>query len=181
MKEVDKRIELIEACKRGDRKAQHTLYSDYCDAMYNVCLRMVKNEADAQDILQVSFIDVFRNLHKFKYESTPGSWIKRIVINNCINFFRKKKVHFEELKDYENYAEVEVPESDLTVDKVRRAMNELPEGYRTVVSLYLFEGYDHIEIADILGITVSTSKTQFFRAKKKMKSILSLSNENLYE
>lgn len=174
LKEIDFRRELIEACKQNDRRAQQKLYSEYSDAMYNVCYRMLQNHADAQDVLQNSFIDVFRNLHKFKYESTPGSWIKRIVVNNCINFFRGRKIHFEELKDYEPPPTIEPEYEAIGVERIKKAISHLPEGYRVVLSLYLFEGYDHAEISQVLDITVSTSKTQYHRAKKKLRRELEL-------
>ena len=82
---IDTRTELIEACKRGEPIAQKKLYEDYCDAMYNICVRMVHDPDDAADVLQNAFIKIFKNIGKFKYESTPGAWIKRIVVNDCIN------------------------------------------------------------------------------------------------
>lgn len=172
LKEIDLRRELIEACKRSERWAQKELYDSYADAMYNICFRMLQNHADAQDVLQNAFVDVFRNLNKYKYESTPGSWIKRIVINNCINFFRRKKIHFEELKQVEVVEEQSTEYNGLTVDAISEAVAQLPQGYRMVLTLYLFEGYDHQEISEILDITVSTSKTQYHRAKQKLKQIL---------
>ena len=173
MTALDTRKELIEACKRNDRQAQKRLYDDYADAMYNICYRMLQNHDDAQDVLQTAFVQVFKNLDKFKYISTPGSWIKRIVINCCISHCRKQKVIFEELNADTNYVDEEFSEyNDELVIKIKEAFKELPLGYRTVLSLYLFEGYDHGEISEILGISRSTSKTQYHRAKKKLKEIL---------
>ena len=170
---IDKRIELIEACKRGNPIAQRRLYEDYADAMYNVCYRMLQDHEDAQDALQNAFILIFRNLEKFKYDSTPGAWIKRIVVNQCINHFRKNKVTLEELKDYDSpIEEVEMEDSLLDVQLIKKAIASLSEGYRSVVTLYLFEGYDHAEIAEILNISVTTSKTQYHRAKKKLRELL---------
>lgn len=176
MKEYDLQEQLIEDCRNGNRKAQYRLYQMYSRAMYNICVRMVKVEADAEDILQNSFVDVFRNLKNFQSQSTPGAWIKRIVINNCINFLRKKKVHFTELNEtIYTVPETDVPdrgEPDYTVQKIRRAMHQLSDGYRMVFSLYAMEGYDHTEIADILGVSVATSKTQYHRAKKKIRMLI---------
>lgn len=171
---IDTRSELIEGCKRGDRYAQKKLYEEYADAMYNVCYRMLQNHEDAQDVLQNAFVKVFQNLDKFKYESTPGAWIKRIVVNHCMNHFRKEKGFVEEWKDYDMPDEdpVDIEESLYEVDIIKKAINALPEGYRAVAVLYLFEGYDHQEIAQVLKISESTSKTQFHRAKKKLKELL---------
>lgn len=169
--------DLIEACKRNDRQAQYKLYRLYSDAMFNICLRMLKNEMDAEDVLQNSFVTVFRKLESFRYDSTIGAWIKRIMINNCINFLKKKRLRFEELTDNVNH-KVVVTEYDeesrrkLKTADVNRAMMSLPDGYRVVFSLYLLEGYDHKEIASILEISEATSKSQYSRAKKKMKEIL---------
>ncbi len=172
LKEIDLKRDLIEACKRKENAAQRELYLTYADAMYNICFRMLQDHEDAQDVLQNAFIDVFRNLDKYKYESTPGSWIKRIVVNNCINFFRKKKIRFEKIDNLEIEDAAEDAPSSYELERVRKAIAGLPEGYRMVLSLYLLEGYDHKEISDILGITVSTSKTQYHRAKQKLKRML---------
>jgi RNA polymerase sigma factor (sigma-70 family) len=169
--------DIVERCKQGDRKAQFELYRHYSKAMYNVCLRMVKNEADAEDVLQQAFLDVFTKLDTFRYQSSVGAWIKRVVINNCINFLKRTRFHFEELdpRHAEPYAaeEGDGAQERLTVDLVNRAMMELPDGYRLVFSLYLLEGYDHQEIGEILGVTEATSKSQFSRAKKKIRELIS--------
>ncbi|HMN89963.1 MAG TPA: RNA polymerase sigma factor [Saprospiraceae bacterium] len=168
--------DIIEQCKQGHRTAQFELYKLYSKAMYNLCLRMVKNELDAEDILQNSFIDVFTKLDTFQYQSSIGAWIKRIVINNCINFLKRNRLRFEELDD--RLTNLEVPEQDdqdqlkLTVERINRALFELPDGYRVVFSLYMLEGYDHKEIADILNITEATSKSQFSRAKIKLRELI---------
>ena len=166
--------EIIENCMRGERSAQFELYRLYSQAMYNICLRMVSNDLDAEDLLQQSFIDVFGKMHSFRYESSIGAWIKRIVVNNCINFLKKRKLKIESLDDRFHQIAGDEPakESKLNVKVINQAMKELPDGYRVVFSLYMFEGYDHKEIGDILSITEATSKSQFSRAKKKLKELL---------
>lgn len=170
--------DIVEQCKAGNRQAQFELYRLYSKAMYNVCLRMVKDELDAEDLLQNSFVDVFTKLDSFRYQSSVGAWIKRIVINNCINFLRKKKIYFQELD--ERHAAVPQAERGhsndnrgLSVEVIKSALFDLPDGYRVVFSLYLLEGYDHKEIGDILGIAETTSKSQYSRAKAKLRDILS--------
>ena len=140
---------------------------------------MVKNDLDAEDLLQNSFIDVFTKLHSFRYQSSIGAWIKRIVINNCINFLKKRRLQIDEWDDKiperlerESNDHQEVA---LSVEKVNRALLELPDGYRVVFSLYLMEGYDHKEIAQILGVSEATSKSQYSRAKAKLRQLLSTS------
>ncbi|MEM9992283.1 MAG: sigma-70 family RNA polymerase sigma factor, partial [Bacteroidota bacterium] len=165
-----------EDCKRGNRQAQFELYRLYSRAMYNVCLRMLKNETDAEDILQNAFVDVFTKLHTFRYQSAVGAWIKRIVVNNCINFLKKRRIYFDELDErHGNILSEERVEniSDLNISSIKQAVKALPDGYRIVLSLYMFEGYDHGEIADILDISEATSKSQYSRAKKKLRMLLS--------
>jgi RNA polymerase sigma factor (sigma-70 family) len=166
--------DIVENCMRGDRKAQFELYRLYSQAMYNVCLRMVNNSLDAEDLLQQSFIDVYSKLNSFRYESTIGAWIKRIVVNNCINFLKKRKLKIETLDDrFHHVADHEpVSETHLNVKAINEAMTNLPEGYRVVFSLYMFEGYDHKEIGEILDITEATSKSQFSRARKRLRELL---------
>ncbi len=171
--------DIIEACKKGNRQSQFELYRLYSKAMYNICLRMVRNELDAEDLLQNSFIDVFTKLESFRYQSSIGAWIKRIVINNCINFLKKRKLQIDEWN--EKAADGVVQESNdskdlkLSVEKVNKALLLLPDGYRVVFSLYLMEGYDHKEIAQILDISEATSKSQYSRAKGKLRKLLSTS------
>ncbi len=166
---------IVEACQQGERKAQFELYRLYSRAMYNICLRMVRHEMDAEDLLQRSFMDVFQNLHSFQFQSSIGAWIKRIVVNNCINHLKKNRLQIEELKTYHGEQVDEEPELthyQYDVKQVKAALNDLPDGYRVVFSLYLLEGYDHKEIAEILGISEATSKSQYSRAKKKLKEVL---------
>lgn len=172
----DTHSQIVESCRKGDRHAQFELYRLYSKAMYNICLRMVRNETDAEDLLQNSFIDVFSKLDSFRQEATIGSWIKRIVVNNCINFLKKRRLHFEELDDrfhhLSEHGSDGVPTDTLDVTSISKAVNRLPDGYRVVFSLYAMEGYDHEEIAQILEISESTSKSQYSRAKRKLQDLL---------
>ena len=168
--------DVVEGCKKGDRKSQQQLYQLYSKAMYNICFRMLNNQADAEDLLQNSFVDVFTKLHYFRFDSSIGAWIKRIVINNCINYLKKKRLALTDIGDREFAAISEEvtnwDEVEFSVKKVQRGIEQLPEGYRVVLSLYLLEGYDHKEIAEILNITPSTSKSQYSRAKKKLRELI---------
>jgi len=167
--------ELIARCKRGDENAHYQLYKQYSKSMYNVAYRMVGNEDDATDVLQEAFISAFRNLESYRADATFGAWIKRIVINKSINALQRRK--FEPIPDDDRWdvAEEEIPTEygdGLTVDRVKKSIEQLPDGYRSVLSLYLLEGYDHQEIGEIMGISESTSKSQLNRAKSKLKDIL---------
>ena len=142
--------------------------------MYNICYRITNNRDEAEDILQEAFLSAFRNLKSFKGESSFGAWLKRIVVNASINNIRKNRAIFTQLDghDMEQPAVLDDNEIILEIDRIKEALQQLPDGFRTVLSLYLFEGYDHREIAGILGITESTSKSQYNRAKTRLKEIL---------
>lgn len=167
--------ELVERSKSGDRKAQYELYQQYNKAMYNISVRMMGNEGDAQDVLQDAFIDAFKNLDYYRGESTFGAWLKRIVINKCINAIKKKKLDLVPMEDKMFALADDSPQPtnhDYDMAVVNEGIKRLPDGYRTVFSLYAVEGYDHGEIAHIIGVTESTSKSQYNRAKKKLREIL---------
>jgi RNA polymerase sigma-70 factor (ECF subfamily) len=149
--------------------------------MYNICLRMVKDEFEAEDILQNAFLDVFTKLNTFKFESAVGAWIKRIVVNNCINALKKRRLQFSELEDKHGNIKsddhLDASAEGMSVEAIKNALFELPDGYRVVFSLYMLEGYDHQEIGEILGITEATSKSQYSRAKQRLRDILTQQNQ----
>ncbi|WP_235016445.1 RNA polymerase sigma factor [Aquimarina sp. AU474] len=166
---------LVEKCKTGNTSSQFELYGLYVDAMYNVGLRFLGNKEEAEDIVQDSFVDAFKNLNNFKYDSSFGAWLKRIVINKSINRLKAKKIPLVSMETHEFYLTDEEPlEATETVDvkKVQWGIAKLPDGYQQIINLYLIEGYDHVEIGEILGISTSTSKSQYHRAKKKLLTII---------
>jgi RNA polymerase sigma-70 factor (ECF subfamily) len=172
---IDKHGSLVEACKRGERQAQYELYRLYSKAMFNVSMRILNHVAEAEDVLQEAFLDAFLKINDFRQTSTFGAWLKQIVVNRAINQLRSRRVQWVDVDglDYadesDGYAEEELL---WDVTAVRLAIQRLPDGFRTVLSLYLLEGYDHEEIAEILGITESTSRTQYMRAKKRLVDLL---------
>lgn len=148
--------------------------------MFNTAFRVTGDEDDAADVLQESFISAFNNLDRYRHDATFGSWLKRIVINKAINHIRKRKTL--PLPDDEEWQvpeepEIEVEVDERTVERIRNAIGQLPDGYRSVLTLYLIEGYDHQEISEIMGISVSTSKSQLNRAKARLKEILTTGYE----
>lgn len=169
---------LIEQSKKGDRKAQFALYNQYVDAMFQISLRMLNNRADAEDTLQESFVKAFKNLNQFKYESSFGAWLKKIVINTCINHLKKRKLKWVEMEDAAIEMKIETTESPLNhlpkIEHIKEKIKLLPDGFRVVLTLYLLEGYDHSEISQILNISESTSKTQYHRAKNKLKQLIKM-------
>jgi RNA polymerase sigma-70 factor (ECF subfamily) len=166
--------ELIERCQAGRRDAQFELYRLYSKAMYNTALRMVQHPQDAEDLLQSVFVEVFGKLDTFRFESSIGAWIKRITVNKCINFLKMRRLSFSELTALTDRAEPQEaePESPYSIDQIRKGISNLPDGYRVVFSLYAVEGYDHEEISDILGISEATSKSQYSRAKARLRETL---------
>ena len=173
--ESDETGSLVEKSRNGDRSSQYALYKKYSRAMYNISYRIVNDEEEARDVLQEAFIRAFQNLQTYRGDSTFGAWLKKIVINQAINSLRKQKMMYEPLgeNDYgEDAVNIDDDNLILNVERVKNALQQLPEGFRTVFSLYLLEGYDHAEIGQILGISESTSKTQYIRARNKLKDLL---------
>ena len=166
---------LVKQCIEGDASSYRVLYERYSKAMFNTTLRIVNRVADAEDVLQDSFTDAFMQLSSFENKSTFGAWLKQIVIFKSINFLKKQKLQFVDMEMAEDLEEDEqLDDSEIwyTVESIRRTMKELPDGYRTVLSLYLFEGYDQEEIAEILGVAHATVRTQYIRAKQKLLNLL---------
>lgn len=173
--------DVIEKCRKGNARAQYELYNLYARAMYNICLRMMRSREAAEDMLQEAFTDAFGKLETFRFDSGFGSWLKRIVINNCINEINRRKTDLEffddmHLFEQEDETDDREYENQMTVQNIKKAMEFLPEGSRIIFSLYLLEGYDHIEISEILNISESNSKSQYMRAKRRIKEILTQSN-----
>lgn len=168
-------IELVEQCKANNRRAQMQLYKQYCDGMFCVAMRFLKNEDDAEDVLQESFIKAFQRIDQFKGEVTFGAWLKKIVVHRSIDFLKSKKQQTVELN--ERYLHIEDDgdwnvESDADVEDVKKAIDELPEKYRYVIQLFLMEGYDHNEISEILQISETASRTRLLRGKAQLKEML---------
>jgi len=163
---------LIEECRNGNSQAQFELYSKYSKSMYNLAYRMMNNREDAEDILQEAFLECFRSISTFRFESTFGAWLKSILINRCINQLRKRKVELVLCDTLPPGIQEEETETVYDTGKIFKGIEQLPDGYRVILTLYLLEGYDHTEISEILGITESTSKSQYSRAKEKLRNIL---------
>ena len=182
LEQADISRDIIERSKKGNRQAQYQLYKLYSRAMFNICYRMMNDKTDAEDMLQESFTEAFRRLDSFRHESTFGAWLKMIVINKCINEIKRKKAQlefFDDMSPFEEEADYQdEQEMGLSPDKIKKAMVGLPKGSRMIFSLYLLEGYDHQEISEILNISESNSKTQYMRAKQRIKEIL---KTQLYE
>lgn len=165
--------DLLKGCLEGDKSAQFEIYRLYYKSMYNSSLRIVGIPEEAEDIMQESFLTAFQKLGGFSGEVSFGSWLKKIVINRSLDILRKRKVVFEELYAELPVADEQEQEMDpITVEEVKSAITLLPDGYRTILSLILLEGYDHDEVSEIMGIKNVTSRTQFSRARHKLREIL---------
>ncbi|WP_347174688.1 RNA polymerase sigma factor [Polaribacter uvawellassae] len=179
MKENNQHInQLLERCKKGDNSAQMQIYKDYYRAMYNTSLRILKDEFEAEDIMQEAFLTAFTKLDTFIGEVTFGAWLKRIVINKSLTQLKKNNkyqdVKMEVIKDTSIENEDAIDYTTLHASKVLERLNSLKDNYRVVLTLNLIEGYDYEEIAQILGYTNENVRTTISRAKKKLKQELVL-------
>jgi len=165
--------DLIRGCQLNERKAQFQIYKLYYKAMFNTAIRIVNHSAQAEDIMQESFLEAFRQIDTYRGESSFGTWLKKIVINKSIDEVRKTRdvisideadIEVPDQNDDENYIQV----LSTRVEEIRKAIHALPDSYRIILSLYLLEGYDHEEIAQILDISYNLSRTRYSRARKKL-------------
>lgn len=168
-------IEIVEECKANNRKAQLKLYKQYCDGMFCVAMRFLKNVDDAEDVTQESFIKAFQKIDQFKGDVTFGAWLKRIVINKSIDFLKSKRLQMVELDEsFMSITEDDdwTVDSGINLDEVKLAIENLPEKYKYVVMMFLMEGFDHNEISEVLGLTASNCRTRLLRGKGLLKELL---------
>lgn len=170
--------QLITECHANNRKAQLKLYNSYCEGMFVVARRFLKDPFEAEDAMQEAFIKAFTKLHQYNGEVTFGAWLKRIVINKCIDKLKTKKLELVAINEHI----LSTPEEDenwqiedgIGVEEVKKAIEDLPEKYKYPLMLYLIEGYDHEEISEILQISQVASRTLVHRGKKKLQEELKL-------
>lgn len=168
--------ELVQRCLSGEKTAQQQLYTRYSSTLYAICMRYARNTENAKDLLQESFIKVFDGLTYFRFEGSFEGWARRVAVNTCLDFNKKLKNEpfKEELEDHVQIGEGEKITNRLQANDLIALLQKLPPGYRTVFNLYAIEGYSHLEIAESLGISESTSKTQLFKARKMLQGLLKL-------
>ncbi len=167
--------QLVKLCKKGDAQAQFQLYKLYSKAMFNIAIRMSGNREEAHDITQDAFIKAFTNIHTLNDDFAFGGWLKQITIRLCLDYRKKKKpFYFEETSDGALPEDMEEEEFDSNISEelVHDAIKELPDGAREILVLKALEGYRHAEISEKLGISESTSKTQYFRAKQLLGELI---------
>ncbi|MCF8368510.1 MAG: sigma-70 family RNA polymerase sigma factor [Bacteroidales bacterium] len=177
---------IVEDCIVGKRRAQTKLYKYFAPGMLGLCMRYSKSREEAEDILQEGFIKVFTNINKLKEISALASWIRSIMINTAITHLKKNKIYFEPISDSNYPSEVQ---DDIIFEPVDQntliqIIQNLPDGYRTVLNLYVFEGYMHKEISNLLNISENTSKSQLSKARKmvrlKLDEINKIKNTAIY-
>ena len=173
---------LLELCKQGKQSAQLEVYNRYYKAMYNTALRIVKHTAEAEDVMQESFLNAFTKLHTFKGDVAFGAWLKRIVINNSIYHYKKQqKKRADDLddvmykvEDNEGVASDQNGYTELKAQKVMETMKSLKDNYRVSLTLHLIEGYDYEEISDIMNISYANCRTTISRAKESLRKKLTV-------
>jgi len=170
--------DIIEKCRCNNRKAQVELYNLYCDAMYTVAKRYLRHDAEAEDAVQDAFIKAFTKLHLFSAEVSFGAWLKRIVVNTCLDVLKQQKkelvnlneVHLKVVDD--SFEEEWQLDNEFSIETIIQTVNDLSHKYAIILKLFLFEGYDHQEISQILNISETSSRTLVFRGKQKLQALL---------
>ncbi len=178
MKISTERRDLIEACKRGDSRAMEKIYAMYYKPMFNTAYRIINDFHFAEDIMQESFLKAFANLHRFEGRSTFGAWLKRIVVNESLNWLKKYKRFDNQLQEEQIPEQIDREEDEteffhrVEPGKLLQALGRLKDNYRTILSLYYLEGYDYEEIMEIMGLSYQHARTMLSRAKNKLKKLL---------
>lgn len=166
--------ELVKALQKGDAKAQRFLYERYAGAMMGACLRYLKNEMDAEEVLVNGFMKVYQHIGSFENKGSFEGWVRRIMVNEALQHLRKKEPLHMAIEKEHNYlvSENATADSDMTAEEMMEMLHDLPAGYRAVFNLYAIEGYSHKEIADMLNITEGTSKSQLSKARAMLQRML---------
>ena len=175
---------LIESCLNGDRKSQKNLFDRFAGKMFALCRRYARNSQESEDMLQEAFVKVFNSLDKFSFKGSFEGWIRRIVVNTCLRYLEKDKITFEDIDIIEYSASNVIQASaieNLAEEELLKVIALLPDGYKMVFNLYVIEGYSHKEIAKLLNIGESTSRSQLVKARKLLKELLIQHNRIFYE
>lgn len=165
----------IKAAKKGNRNAQRLLYDQFKISLFSICLRYSRDHSEAEDILQEGFINIFKDLHQFTEQGNIEGWMRRVMVNTALRYLRKWKRDWQHstTQDYkETFHSQEIVFQKLGMEELTRFIQQLPEGYKVVFNLFVVEGYSHKEIAELMGISINTSKTQLFKAKATLRKHL---------
>jgi RNA polymerase sigma factor (sigma-70 family) len=161
-------FKLVRDCLAKKPEAQKQLYGHFSESMLGICYRYTKSLKDAEDVLQEGFVKVFRNLHQFKHEGELGAWVRRIMVNTALNFLKRNRKYQDEMfftEEYMHPVTDDDPQLHLNAKELADLIRQLPSGYQTIFNLYAVEGYSHIEIGEMLGISDGTSRSQYARAR----------------
>ncbi|MFK7809502.1 MAG: RNA polymerase sigma factor [Saprospiraceae bacterium] len=167
-------LEIIKGCIRNDRQCQRALFDRYSGLMLSVCRRYTRHEMEAEDILQDALIKVFKNIEKFKFEGSFEGWVRRIVVNTALKNYKKSSVQKEQigLESYQEGSMEPKAVANLGEEELMNLIGQLPDGYRVVFNLYVVEGYSHKEIAEMLQVKESTSRSQLVKARRMLQEML---------
>ncbi len=166
--------ELIAGCQQNDPLLQRALYEKYSPVMLGVCRRYIRRLEDAEDVLVEAFCKIFKHITQYKHKGSFEGWMRRIVVNEALMFLRKKHAlkNAHEIQDHFDLKDEQNIEADLAAQDIIYLLNQLPNGYRTIFNLYVLEGYKHREIAELMNISINTSKSQLILAKKRLQNLL---------
>lgn len=170
--------QLIQKCKKGDKISQSEVYHLFAGKLFAICLKYSKTQQEAEDNLQEAFITIFRKIDQFKFRGSFEGWMKRIVINTALQTYRQKNVLNLVEENYPEEVEVEIDETEVSLDFLLKIIQELPERYRMVFNLYVLDGYSHKEISGLLRIAEGTSKSNLSRARIILKEKIELNQQN---
>lgn len=174
---------LLRKCRKGDAKAQFQIYQQYYKAMYNVALRLLSHTAEAEDVMQESFLTAFKKLDTFSGEVSFGAWLRKIVVNRSLDVLRQRKIVLDEIEPHHQIDgdDVGIQDVEQKLKLVKNIINEMPQNYRVLLTLHLFEGYSHDEIGEMLDMKHGAVRTAYTRAKKKLQLQLEASKVKLYD
>jgi RNA polymerase sigma factor (sigma-70 family) len=178
---MEQHQDLIKACLKGKREAQYELYNLYAPTMLGVCYRYTKSLEDAEDVLQDGFIKVFTKLHQYKQEGDLGAWIRRIMVNSALTYLQKHNRYKKDLQLEDitlHPVSDDNPSINLNTKAIIDIIRELPSGYQTIFNLVAIEGYNHIEVSELLNINVNTVRSQYSRARAMLITALKKNEQN---
>ncbi|NJO00928.1 MAG: sigma-70 family RNA polymerase sigma factor [Bacteroidia bacterium] len=173
--------ELVSGCLAGKRHTQHQVYERFAPRMLALCARYIREDFEAEEVMISGFLKVFSKISQFKSEGSFEGWIRRIMVNECLNHLRKKKRIYTEmdLQNVSDFVDYNQYENEVEAEMLLNCINQLPDGYRTVFNLYAIEGYSHKEVSEMLGISENTSKSQLSRARAWLQKLVMERKKNL--
>ncbi len=171
---------LIELCIKQDQNAQEILYKRYAPKFFALILRYIPRKDDAEDVLVESFYKIFLKVQTYKKEGSFEGWMRKLVVNDCLMFLRKNKMITLEMEVIDQTKMIYQPLQEYELENIKRIIDSLPNGYKIIFNLYVVEGFKHKEIAELLGISVNTSKSQLIHAKRCIRKLLGLNEKDNY-